>query len=759
MKGRVAGAPAANTKFHLIERDAIERYAVRVSPSGVTVHDLAGTAKTVATPNGIGYLSGVSDFSDYEMITVADTTFITNKKKVVAQAATTSAALEKSALLHVASGEYHTKYSVTLNGTEVASYTTNGGPSGSEDEIRRAERQATPAAIAQYLALGTLVTPNGAAAPGNEFLGDAILGGTLATLNPAVWQVTLIDNVIYLKNLAGTDFTISVTAEGRGETAFRAHKGFVKDFAQLPRKAVVGFTLKVAGSDDTDYDDYWVSFQKGTNDGEGRWKECLGAGEKLGMDKTTMPHVLVREANGTFTFRQGDWADRAVGDSVTNDWPSFVGSAINGFAFTKNRLGMFSGENCVFSRVGEFFNFFRETILTTLDTDPIDQAISFEDVSTINHAVNINSELILFTTSIPFKVAGGEVFSQKTVSFAPTLANKSSSRARPVACGNRLFFINDVPTGVFVHEFENVQDETIQVAPTINEHCHGYVPGGVFLLDGDDDLKMLAMVSDADPAAIYTYKWLFIGQNKAQSAWQKWTLPANVKALKFIGEELVVVVSDGTAVEHLGINCHEAWSDSKPAVLLLDRRVTVTGTYNSGTDQTTYALPYPAAGAVAVLNTGTDFGTMPTVVSSAGTSLVVQGNYAGLSTYVGFTYQAWGEMSPFVMREQTRDGNAGNAVPGVELKIASMRFDTGPSVGLDVTLTRKYRNVYVHRLAAALVGTKTSTLGSLIVGKLARSLSIMAAADDVTIRFENSGPYPYAILSYRWTGGAYPKGY
>jgi hypothetical protein len=757
LKGRISGAPAANTKFHVIDRDATERYVVRMSPSGVVVHDFAGNAKTVNAPNGIGYLSGVTDPSDYDALTVADYTFVVNKKKIVAQGTATSPVLEKSALLHVVSGEYHTNYKIFINGSQVASYLTNGGPLADQDAARFAETQTTVACIASVLATGVPTIPFRQSPP-NAGWGDGIPTGSLANLDPAVWQVTRIDNVIYLKNKLGNDFTVSVTADGR-EDAFRCHKGLVKDFSSLPRVAPVGFTIKVAGSSDTDYDDYWVQFQQGTNDGQGRWKECLGPGEKLGMDKATMPHVLVREADGTFTFKQGVWDDRAVGDSVTNVWPSFVGFGINGLAFAHNRLGLMSGENVVFSRVGSFFNFFRETILTILDTDPIDQAISYEDVSTAYHAVSLAGELIIFTASIPFRMKGGDIFSQKTASFAPTLSNRSSTKARPVACGNTMFFINDTDSGAFVHEFKNIQDETIQEAPAINEHCHGYVPTGVFMMDGDDDLKLLAMVSSSDPTAIYTYKWLWIGQNKAQSAWQKWILPANVKAMKFVGEELIVIASDGTYVEHLGINCHEAWTDNSPAILLLDRRVTLTGAYNASTDQTTYTTPYPAAGSIAILNTGTAFGTQPTVVSSAGTSLIVQGNYGGQSAYVGFPYQAYGVMSPFVVRQKSRDGTEGNAVPGVTLNIASMRFDTGPSVGLNVTLTRAYRPAFVHRLSAAIVGTKTSTLGSLIVGKLAKALSIMAASDDVSIRFENSGPYPYSILSYKWTGGAYPKGY
>ncbi|TIQ65454.1 MAG: hypothetical protein E5X41_14935 [Mesorhizobium sp.] len=754
LKGRVVGAPAANTKFHIIDRDASERYVVRVSPSGVVVHDLAGTPKTVATPNGVGYLSGVSSPDDYDALTVADHTFIVNKKKVVAQSSATTPAQVTEALLHVAVGEYHTLYKVTLNGTEVVSLHTTGGPYGDNNDARTAEKAVRASSIAYALANGAIDPALGSTTPN---LVGTLVGG-LNSLSTSEWEVTLIDNVIHLKNKLNNDFTISVEASGR-EDSFRAHKNFVKTLNELPRKAPNGFTIKVAGSDDTDWDDYWVKFDKGANDGLGRWIETVGPAIPLGMDKATMPHILVRESDGTFTFKQAGWVDRTVGDLKTNDWPSFVGSNINGLAFFKNRLGLLSGENCVFSRVGEFFAFFRETILTQLDTDPIDAAIAYEDVSTAYHAVSLSGELIVFTASIPFRMAGGEIFSQKTANFVPTLSNKSSKKARPVACDNRLFFVNDAPAGCFVHEFLNVQDETIQEAPAVNEHVAGYIPTNVFLMDAHEDLKVLAMVSSDDPATIYVYKWLWLGQQKAQSAWQKWTLPAPITALKIIDEELVAVTSDGTAVEHLGINCHEAWTDNKPAIMLLDRRVTLTGVYDAGTDRTTFTTPYPAAGAKVVLIDGDDFGAQPDVVSYVGTSLAIAGDYGGQQAYVGFEYEAYGILSTFVVRQRTRDGNEGNAIPGVALKVAYVRFNTGPSVRLNVTLTRAYRNPYVHKLLAAVAGTKTSRLGALVVGKLAKSLSVMSDADDVTIRFENAGPNPYAILSYRWTGGTYPKGY
>ena len=760
LKGRVSGSPATDTFFHLIDRDASERYAVRVSPSGVVVHDLDGTPRSVATPNGIGYLSGAAA-EDYDAITVADHTFVVNKKKVVAEGSTTSPPAVAEALLHVAAGEYHTKYEIVLNGSVVASINTQGGPYGDNHVARVAEKGTRGTAITYALRHGVVDPSVATSDGGNEDDPDivGVISGGLHTLNPTEWEATIYENVIHLKNKLGNDFTIQANAAGR-ELAFRAHKGTVRAFSELPRKAPDGFVIKVEGSRDTDFDDYWVKFEKGTNDGAGRWKETVAPDTKTGFDPETMPHVLVRESDGNFTFKQAPWAPRKVGDLDTNPWPSFVGRSINGLAFEKNRFGIISGENVAFSRHGEFYDFFVETAQTALDTDPVDAAISYDDVSTIHHAVSLAGELVLFTASVPFRLIGGEVFSQKTANFVPTLAHKSSSRARPVACGDRLFFVNDTESGCFVHEFLNIQDETTVAAPTVTEHVQGYVPAGVTMVDGSDALKVLALVSPADPSTVYVYKWLIIGQQKAQSAWQKWTLQAPIRALKIIDEELVLVLDQGTAVEHVGINCHEAWSDGdKPAIIHLDRRVGLAGTYNSGLDQTTFTTPYPATGAIAVLTAGDDFGFQPAVISDTGNSLVVEGDHSGSVVYVGFEYPSYGELSEFILRQKTRDGGEGAAVPGVNVKVASMRFDTGPSVGMKVTLTRAYRAPYVYDLSAALVGTKTSPLGAMVVGKLSKSLSIMAASEDVTIRFENHGPYPYRILSYRWSGGAYPKSY
>lgn len=750
LNGTIAGALPPDAKTHIIERDASERYVVTVHQGGVQVHDLEGNAKTVNTPDGIGYLAGARE-GDIEALTVADHTFILNKRKKVQISPTKTAALARDALIHVVQGDYHTAYSIEIDGVVKAKVTTSGGPNSDNETTRRTERGARPAAIAHLLAFGTL--PEGLDAYPNTTSVNLA-----ATLGDTDWTIQVIDSVIYLKNTAGADFT--VTAKAGSERMMRAHKGSTPEFSDLPRKSVSGFRIAVSGSKDTGYDDYWVYYDWPPGSSEGSWKETVAPDVEYQIDADTMPHILVREADGTFTFQKAVWAGRGVGDIETNPWPSFVGNTISGMSFGKNRIGFFSGESIANSRLGKFFDFFVESIITPLDTDPVDVTISYPEISNISHAVPFSGEIILFTSSVPFRLAGGQdATTQKNVHLEHLLSNKVSSTARPVAAGKRLYFVNDAVSGTFIHEFLYDREVGVKDAPCISEHVHGYVPHGVTLMEADDDLRMLVLHTPNDPQTLYVYKWLWVGQDKAQSAWQKWSLPDPIVALRFIEEELVLVTSRGTAREVLKVNCHEAWKQGGPTPVYLDRQVELTGTYDAGTETTTFTLPYIATGVSAVSRDPEAYGVVPTILSTSANTAALSGDWSGKPIAFGFEFESYGILSPLLHRSQSNQGAYGNALPGVETTVTNLRFGTGECAYLGVELDRDYRKPVNYSFSAALVGTKSGTSGSLVLGPIKKNVSILSKSEDFRLKFGNIGPFPYSVLSFAWTGTATPISY
>jgi hypothetical protein len=167
------------------------------------------------------------------------------------------------------------------------------------------------------------------------------------------------------------------------------------------------------------FDDYWVTITK-PNDNDANdsivWKECPAPGSLTMFDNATMPHVLIREDDGTFTFKEQNWRSRNVGKETTDQGapPSFVGTTINDVFFHRGRLGVLCNESVVLTRPGKFFDWWRTTMTTILDDDPIDVAGTDDVVSIFKHAITYNEELYLVSDNTLHKLGSGDLLTQKT---------------------------------------------------------------------------------------------------------------------------------------------------------------------------------------------------------------------------------------------------------------------------------------------------------------------------------------------------------
>jgi len=725
-KGVINSPKPADSITHLIDRDATEQYVVSISPSGIKVYDLAGNEQTVNAPDGYGYLSGATA-QTLEALTVADHTFILNKNVTVTASPELSPAYLSGGLVHVVQGDYEAEYRIFVNNEEVRFHKTTSSYATSYQAAEFRQWHVKTDVIAR-----TLVTDIQLLAP--------------------EWNKVIYDNVIHIWREDGGDFTLTVN--GGNEQRLRAHKGNVPNLSDLPRKAPHGFGIKVTGSQESQYDDYYVKFDHPSGTGEGSWKETLAPQIPYKINAATMPHILVREANGSFTFKQADWASREVGDLESNPWPSFVDNKITGMIFLHNRMGFHSGESISMSRNGEFFNFFIESILTVLDSDPIDVAIAYNDVSDIHHAIPLGGEMILFTSSVPFRLAtNGELFTPKSVSVEPLLTIKTSSKVKPVVGGDKCYFVSDKKSGSFVHELTVDEASGVKQAPTLTDHVQGYIPSDIHLLAVENDLKILILISKAQPNTLYVYKWLWVGQEKVQAAWQKWTIDRPVEAVKFFDEELILVTNRGNTQEILALNCHEAYDGGWPFVPLLDRLVEVIGSYNSQTDTTRFILPYIANGGTALAASQSGFGLELEINSIQGKQLNLKGNI-NTPILFGFAYDSFCTLSKFHHRNTDNQGSYGNAIAGFNLTVANLLLDTGLCAYLTLTLDRDYRKPFTYNFSAAQVGTKTGQVGGVVMGKINKTVSIMSRTDDFRLTIGAKSPYPYSLLSYRWTGRA-----
>ena len=222
-------------------------------------------------------------------------------------------------------------------------------------------------------------------------------------------------------------FLVEVT-DGKGDTYMKAINGHdeVPKFSDLPAtKVKKGFVAKISGDRGSGQDDYYVQYKDSVYKETFRPKYPLDtdASARSELDNTTMPMQLYK-AFGTTTYNSttsstGDgiyfilkpvtWSARTVGDETTAPFPSFADYeegtngvddalyTINDIFFHRNRLGFISDENVVLSEAAGYFNFFPNTVLSVLDTAPIDVAVSNNQVAILKSAIPFQENLLLFS--------------------------------------------------------------------------------------------------------------------------------------------------------------------------------------------------------------------------------------------------------------------------------------------------------------------------------------------------------------------------
>ncbi len=389
-------------------------------------------------------------------------------------------------------------------------------------------------------------------------------------------------------------FSIEVQ-DSKGGAALVGIKDQVTSFSSLPgRNVPVGYIVEVVGNAGGSQDNYFVKYELDP-EGVGTWKETLGRGIDTGFDVTTMPHRLIRlydasgnkfflyepvkevAASGTFGARFG-WSSRKAGDDTSNPFPTFVGGKINDITFHKNRFGVLSDENIIFSEAGNYYNFFPISVMTALDGNPIDISVSNNQVSILTHAAAFNQSLLLFSDFQQFSLNHeGGTFSPSTVSVDVVTQFESTSKAPPVSSGKFVYFPFERGEYSGVREyFVDMGTADANDATDITAHVPQYIKGNITKMMVNSNDQMVAVLSDDDTKRIYVYKNYWQDQEKLQNSWSHWTFDGDILNCAFLGSTMKLLVkrADGLYLEdiNLSLDSAEAVMEDQTAVLL-DRRV------------------------------------------------------------------------------------------------------------------------------------------------------------------------------------------
>ncbi|MBO9706187.1 MAG: hypothetical protein J7474_11865, partial [Arthrobacter sp.] len=310
-----------------------------------------------------------------------------------------------------------------------------------------------------------------------------------------------------------------------------------------------------------------------------------------------MPHALVREADGTFTFAPFSWKPRRVGDTQTNPPPPFIGRRLRDVFFYKNRLGYLVDETVVFSVAGDYGDFWRRTVLDYIDSDVLAVTATTTDVSVLDYAVPFNDGIMLFSAQRQFSLSNGESgLSASSVEVSPVTAFSTSPNVRPVPLGTQVYFASDSGGSVSIQEYTRLDGVDATDAAEVTAHVPGLIKPGVSKLIAIPDYNAVvvlrALAEDRNIAYVYQFFW--DGQKKVVSAWRPWDFGSGkiISGTFFSGDlYLLMRRGDDFFLERMNLQ-PEAKSADQDHLIYLDRGVSITGTYDALADHTTFTLPY-----------------------------------------------------------------------------------------------------------------------------------------------------------------------
>ena len=419
--------------------------------------------------------------------------------------------------------------------------------------------------------------------------------------------------------------------------------------------------------------DSFATFYVNDDPDDDLWVEVANPNEANNFDASSMPHQLVRNADGTLTFQAASWDARDVGDSLVTPNPSFIGKTISDLVFFRNRLGFLADENVFLSKSGDATRLWPDKSVEVLDTDPIDRAATAADVNILKWATVFRKLLFATSSRSQFELASLDQFTPTTASFDLATKYPASPIAKPQAMGDVLYFGSSGQNNSIVYEYYFDEASLSNTASDVTKHVVDYIPNDIMQIVTDTESGTVFILTTGEQNSLYVYRTFFDGTQKIQSAWGRYTFGASeakafIHGMAVFSGFLVLIIErfDGTIyMEQMPIEREEADADMG-YIPLVDQREIETGTYVSAHDATYWTPTWEHEDDAEVILgpgfTGGDIGRRMTVSYPDQVTLTLASVTAG-QTFIlsdgttSQTYLAHATMTTTSIREFSIAGN------------------------------------------------------------------------------------------------------
>lgn len=442
------------------------------------------------------------------------------------------------------------------------------------------------------------------------------------------------------------------------------------------------------------------------------------------------------------------YSPSTAGDLDSSTLPYFVGGKITFLGMFQDRLVIGAGAVVRFSKVGDYLNWFRSSVLTIPDDDPLEMQAQGADDDVLRHSVLYDRDLVIFGDKRQYAINGRAPLTPTAANMQVLSSHANAADLPPLAAGGLIFYgkIGTGRSGVYQIEPGRITEspEAYEVSTQLDDYIAGRAIE-MALMAKPTTLFLRASTNRHD---LYLFSYLDQQDGRRQDAWHRWRFNADLGPIIGIsptpaGLVVYTLRSDGTNVWVCADLCPvvAGLSDNPYLDSLRAHTVVVAGLGSivPASSQDIYAA-FPAGSTARLF--GSPLADVAALVAEfpTGTGLMV-----GYGMDASFT-----PTNPFVKDRQDKPITTGRLV----VTRMAVTFDDSTAIDADVThgdTTTSYP------LSALVVGQTSAEIGRQPIATGQVSIAIGREAREYTLTIKARDWLPLTLTTLEWVGQFYNR--
>jgi hypothetical protein len=440
------------------------------------------------------------------------------------------------------------------------------------------------------------------------------------------------------------------------------------------------------------------------------------------------------------------FVESTVGDLDTCPLPYFAGRKISYLGVFQDRLLVGSGAVLRTSKVGDYLNFFRSSVLTVPADDPFEVLSQGTDDDELRYDAPYDRDLVIMGAKRQY-VLSGRALMAPTSANMPVMSNHSdAATSPPLAVGGLIFYAKNGESAASVHQIMPGMNAESPESFQVSSQLDNYIAGDAIEMAAHAEPAVLFVRSKGYRNGLFTLHYMDTPEGRKQDAWGRWEFADALGPV--IG---MSSTSAGLLVFTLRQAAGKVWAvaDLCPLLSELSPRPYLDSQRpwaSVGTGSLLASDPGPWHVA---FDSSSEYRFLGGTLASAGTVIAAYPSATGLT--VGCEYPAY--VVPTNPYDRDRNGRA---VTNGRLTVTKKTAALANSSGLLSTVTYTGGTI-TKEYNGRRIGDPTNLIGRVPVTTQQVSVAIGKECRDYTLKLAARSWLPLTITSMEWSGQSFNR--